>query len=568
MGKTVLGIHHSGPIATAALVKDGRVVAASPQERFSRIKHDHSFPHLAAEFCLERAGLGYPDLDAVAIGWNPGENAALKYRAGHSDWMRYPGEWLASVPNHLLPRLARPVRGSVSHFDCGPDGPFNVHFVDHHLCHARLSYETSGFERCAILVADGWSEQKVTSAYVASPQGIELLWSVEFPNSLGCLYAALTDFLGFRAFRDEWKLMGLAAYGDAAKFPQMDKLLRLEPQGKYELDLSYFDFYNFDRGSYFSPKMSELLGPARQGPAPLEQRHCDLAAAGQLLFEKAMIHCLEHLRRVSDCDQVCISGGTAMNSLFNGKVVDMTSFERCHVSFAPDDSGNSLGAALEVSVELGQAVQARGLGAALGASFEADQVAAALERYKIPHRRVEDRAGEAARLLAQDKIVGWFQGRAEFGQRALGHRSILAAPLKAETKDLINASVKYREKFRPFAPMLLWEDVGRFFETTDPDPVAHMEKVFCFQPQMAAQVPAVVHQDGTGRLQSVDRQAEPLLAQLLESFGRLTGVPVLLNTSFNLKGEPIVNSPEDALATFFRSGLDALLIEDCLIEKG
>jgi carbamoyltransferase len=562
----ILGIHHSGPIASAALVVDGRVVAGAPQERFSRVKQDDKFPHDAIRFCLSRAGIGLTDLDAVAIGWNPGENAALKYHRGFSDWMRYPGEWLASVPNHLLSKLGQGVTGSSSEFDLAGGGRFAIRFVDHHTAHARLAEAAAGFAECAICVIDGWSEQKVTTVYRLRSGALETIYSKAFPHSIGGFYATMTEFLGYRPFADEWRMMGMAAYGDASRVASMDRLIHLLDDGDYELDLSYYDFYNFDRAGYFTAKLESLLGPARRRGDALEQRHYDVAAAAQAQFERVMVHVLRAAHAATGCDDLALAGGVAMNCLFNGRVLETTPFRRCRISFAPDDSGNSIGAALAVAAESG-ALPVQELVSAIGPEFGDDEIGEALERWKLRARKVSDPAEAAAPLLLEDKVVGWMQGRSEFGQRALGHRSIFASPLRAEMKDRINASIKYRESYRPFAPMLPEEAVHLYFDAAAGGPVRFMEKAFRFRPGMDRAVPAVVHQDGTGRLQTVGED-EPLLRRLLAEFARGSGHPVLVNTSFNLNGEPMVLAPEDAIRTFATSGIDALVIGRYVLEKG
>ncbi|MDD2753517.1 MAG: carbamoyltransferase C-terminal domain-containing protein [Candidatus Portnoybacteria bacterium] len=564
----IVGIHQSGPIASAVILKDGKLVAGSPEERFTRVKQDKAFPHKALDFCLDYCKISPENVDIFAIGWNAGENVAMKYRGGFSDWMRYPGEWLASVPNHLLPLFERGVKQANSSFDFDNGNKTNIIFVDHHACHAQAAYQISGFEECALMVTDGWSEQKVTSWIYAKNDKLETIRTKFFPESVGCLYAALTDFLGYRPFADEWKVMGMAAYGNKKVFaPQMSKLVRILKDGDYELDLSYFGFYNFDQPKSYSEKMEKLFGSARKPNEQLLKKHYDIAAAGQEMFERVMENNLAFLSRQTGSKNLVLSGGTAMNCLFNGSVVQKTDFSRCSIGFAPDDSGNSIGAAFSAALQSGIKVQAPGQTAAIGKEYSSEKIGELLEKYKIKSRRLKNRAAEAADLLARNKVIGWFQGRSEFGQRALGHRSIFASPKNKEMKDKLNSMVKYREAYRPFAPMIPFERLSEYFETRDSDQVRYMEKAFKFREQAIKKVPAVVHQDGTGRLQTVSRNEEPLLRELLDEFEERAGVPVLLNTSFNLNGEPIVNSPEDALKTFFTSGIEALFIEDYLIEK-
>jgi len=566
--KCVLGIHQSGQIASAAIVKNGKVVAGIPEERFTRIKYDRSFPQNAINFCLKESGMSIHDIDVIAIGWNPGENVANKYRSGFSDWMRYPGEWLASVPNHILPLLNNNILQTNSSYLDETGKRFDINYIDHHACHARLSYEVSGFSKAALLVADGWSEQKTTSLYYAENGKIEKIKSMNFPHSIGCFYAAMSEFLGYKPFNDEWKVMGMAAYGNPDMFPQIDKLVRLKDNGEYELDLSFFDFYNFDRSCSFSAKMETLFGIPRRASEELEQRHFDIAAATQVLFAKIMNNLLGYLYQVTNSPNICLSGGVAMNCLYNGKVTENTGFSKCHISFAPDDSGNSIGAALQASIEIGQKVNAEDLSPTIGQEFSNDYIGDVLETYKLHYRKAKDISGEVANMLAENKVIGWVQGRSEFGQRSLGHRSILASPVNKNMKDRLNKAVKFRETYRPFAPMIPHENVLSYFDTDDEQlPVRYMEKALPFRKEVRDGIPAVVHKDGTGRLQTVIREKEPLLYDLLQKFNKITNCPVLVNTSFNLNGEPIVNSPEDAIRTFFTSGIDSLILGDFIIDK-
>lgn len=565
--KLIVGIHHSGPIATAALIKNGELIAAAPEERFTRNKHDRSFPHKAIRFCLETTNASLEEVDHFAIGWNAGENVALKYRGGFSDWMRYPGEWLSSVPNHLLSRMNRTVVGTESLFVSEDNKTTSINYVDHHQSHARLAYEYSGCDNCAILIADGWSEQKVTTWYTAKNGKLQLQKSKVFPQSLGGYYASMTDYLGYQPFNDEWRVMGMAAYGNPQQCPQISQLIEKLKNGDYELSLKYFDFYNFDRPRLFAPALEELMGPARKSSEPLAQRHFDIAAAAQRLFEEVMTHILTDFQRQTGCENVALGGGVALNCLYNGKVTQQTPFKKCFVSFAPDDSGNSIGAAMELCIQKNLALKKPKQTSALGKSFSDDEIGEALEKYKIAYGRSKNVAADTAKLLASENIVGWLQGRSEFGQRALGHRSILALPKSVKMKDKVNHSIKYRESYRPFAPMVMYDRLHDFFITTDNSPVHFMEKAYVFKESATSLVPAVVHADGTGRLQTVDPASEPLVADLLKHVEGISDCPMLLNTSFNLNGEPVVNSPEDALRTFITSGLDALVMGSFIIKK-
>ncbi len=564
----ILGIHQSGPISSAAILRNGELVAGIAEERITRIKHDRNFPHNAIDFCLNSCGIDIGSINQIAIGWNPGENVALKYKDGFSQWMRYPGEFLSSVPNNLLPLYDNNIISTSTIFEGIHKEKTTIHFIDHHMSHARLAYDVAGKSECAIIVVDGWSEQKVTTWMHAKDGEIKIIKKEVFPNSIGCFYAAITDFLGYKVFQDEWKIMGMAAYGNAKKIPQISELIHIQPEGSYELNLSYFDFYNFDRSGFFSSKMESLLGPKRKFGEKLLQRHFDIAAACQHLFQEVMDNACSHLYESTGCDTISIAGGAAMNCLYNGSITKNTKFTNCSVSFAPDDSGNSIGSALEVAYRNKIKVNMKNQTSAIGIEFSDEQIGRILDNYKVKYRISKNIAEDTAEFLACNKVVGWFQGKSEFGQRSLGHRSILASPLKQEMKDILNKSIKFRELYRPFAPMILKERVNDYFDTQQDNQCYYMEKAWKYKKNVISLVPATVHEDETGRLQIVDKKREPLLHELLIAFEKKTGIPLVINTSFNLNGEPIVNNVEDALRTFFTSGLDILVCGHFIIEKG
>ena len=567
MPKYILGIHQSGPISAAALLRNGELVAASPEERFTRRKQDSDFPLKAIDYCLRYAGITIEELAGVAIGWNPGINAGLKYRRAYSDRARYPGDWLASVPNAILPMVCD-VSASVRQVFSGESGSkLNISYFNHHDCHAYLSYKVSGYERCAILVVDGYGEQAATTLYSAENDQLTLLKTFEFPNSLGCFYSAITHYLGYRPFSDEWRVMGMSAYGDSNSINELEQLIELTDDYGYELDLRYFDFYNFDRPHFFSQRLVELLGEPRASGGPILARHYDIAAAAQRIFERTMTHLLIGLRKKTGMENLCISGGSAMNCLFNGKITDLTGFHNVCAGFAPDDSGNSIGAALLASRAIGVSSQLQSQLPYLGPEYSDIEVENKLKRFKLNYRRVDNFHAEVARLLADGNIVGWFHGRAEFGQRALGNRSILASPLVPEMKERINQAIKFRESYRPFAPVMPLDDLCKYMDLNAPLEIAYMEKAIRWRAGMAERLPAVVHNDGTGRVQTVTDRTNDNLLQLIKEFKSITGESVLINTSFNVNDEPIVSSPEDAIRTFVSSGLDVLSLGSFIIKK-
>ena len=560
----ILGIHNSGWLTSAALIKDGEIRVACPEERLDRRKYSRAFPVGAIRFCLQSEGIPLSAVDHIAIGWNPGINVASRYRGGFSERLRYAGEWLYSVPNHLFGRLLPLEIESTEQVFRARGATARIHHVTHHDAHAANAFYLSPFEEAAIFTADAYGERNSTTWKRGRGGRLETFQTIDFPQSLGCYYSALTEFLGYTPDSDEWKVMGLAPYGDPARFREaMRRLIRLLPEGRFELDLTYFNHFNFDTEGLFSPKVEEILGPARRGDEEPDQRHRDLAAAMQESFEEVLYHALRHLHTLAPSRNLCLSGGCMMNSVFNGKVLSHTPFEQVYLSFAPDDSGNSIGAALALYHDLLEVPrpEARPVTHAYwGPQWDDAAIEATLRKFKLAVRRLERPEAEAAAILSRGRILGWFQGRMEFGQRALGNRSILADPRQASMKDVINAAVKYRESFRPFAPSILEERVHDYFEIEAGGTVPFMERVYPIKAAMRERIPAVTHVDGSGRLQTVSRRDNPRYHALITEFERLTGVPVVLNTSFNVQGEPVVCSPEDALRTFQTSGLDDLIL--------
>ena len=566
----ILGIHNSGWLSSAALIRDGEILAACPEERLNRQKLSRVFPLASIQYCLESEGITLADVDHVALGWNPGINVASRYRGGFSERLRYAGEWLYSVPNHILGRMMPLEVESTEQIFQANGSTARLHHVTHHNAHAANAYYLSPFSESAIFTADAYGERNSTTWKRGEGEKLIDLKTIDFPQSLGCYYSALTEFLGFRPDSDEWKVMGLAPYGDPSRYRgSLEQLIRALPEGAFELDLTYFNHYNFDTEHMFSLKMEEVLGPRRQAGDDVDQRHRDLAAAMQESFENILFHCLEHLHRIAPSDNLCLSGGCLMNSVFNGKVEARSPFSNTYISFSPDDSGNSMGAALALYHHLlGNPREPREVTHAYwGPEWDGEAIEAVLRKYKLPVRKMKNTEEETAELLVKGRIVGWFQGKMEFGQRALGNRSILADPREARMKEVINAAVKYREAFRPFAPSILEERTADYFEVEEGTRVPFMERVYPIRPEMRDKIPAVTHVDGSGRLQTVSQADNPRYHGLIQAFERLTGVPVVLNTSFNVMGEPVVCSPEDAIRTFNTCGIDDLVLGDYHLSK-
>jgi carbamoyltransferase len=561
----VLGFDCYGHDSAAAILKDGELVAWAEEERFSRKKHTAEFPEKAIAYCLREAGIEPAELDHVGYYWNP--SLGLGPRFLHV--LRYlPGSLrlVTSRTEKFLPmlRIPRTLRTTLR-LDHASAPEF--HFCEHHVAHAASTFYPSPFDRAAILSVDAAGEW--ATAWLGIGEGTKLtrLGVVNFPHSLGMLYGAMTEFLGFKFANGEGKVMGLAPYGDPERFyPLMRSLVDLREDGGFRFDLSHFEYHVGGYGRWMSKKFEAEVGPPRERESEIRDRDKDLAAALQKVTEEVGLHMARYLHRVTGEDKLCLAGGVALNSVMNGRVLTEGPYEDLFIQPASNDAGTALGAALLLDVPTRGERRFRMSHPYWGPSYAPEEVEAVLpgaagitwERLENPHER-------AAKLLADGQIVGWFQGRMEIGPRALGNRSILADPRRAEMKDILNSKVKHRESFRPFAPSVLEEDVGDYFECSAPSP--YMILVYGVRPEKRSIVPAITHVDGTGRVQTVSRQANPRYWGLINEFRRLTGVPVILNTSFNVRGQPIVCSPQDALETFLATQMDALFLGDYLVTK-
>lgn len=557
-----IGIHNTGYFSSAAVFKNNELIYASAEERLTRKKYDNSFPFKVIEKGLQKINATYNDIDEILIAWNPYINASDRFRSGFSSWVAHPMQRLYSNINAILPKL------DINNIDISRqiikynNREIKFSFVNHHYAHIGMAYYTSFYENSAILISDGYGENTSMVLAVAHGNKIDVLKEHKFPHSIGMFYATMTEFCGFEPEKDEWKLMGAAAYGDGSKYYQELRDLITILDGGLELDLNYFNFYNFDSKGMYTQKLVDLLG-GMCTDGETNQKMYDIAAATQKVFEDVTVELLNWLYEKSgSTSQLCFGGGTAMNGLFNGKVVSLTKFNDIYIPFSPDDMGNAIGAVL-----YNNKLKLSGLNSYLGDSFSNDQVKIILDRYKLSYTYYDD--DELYKLIAQKiyggKIIGWFQGKMEFGQRALGNRSILANPCDSNMKDKLNLAIKFRERFRPFAPAILEECANQYFKNYKFTPF--MEKIFEFKAEVINKVPAVVHNDNTGRLQSVSQKINQRFYQLIKEFYKISGVPILINTSFNVSGEPIVCSPEDAIKTFFTSGLDLLVLENYVIKK-
>ena len=579
----ILGLNAYHGDVSAALVSDGRLVAAVEEERFRRIKHYAGFPHRAIAECLRIAGLNASDVDLFAVSRDPRAHLwrkalfLLRHRPRQTIGDR--GRNFASIK-----ALPETIAQSVN-LDCDRVRA-RTRFVEHHPSHLASAAFVSPFEDAAVCAIDGFGDFTSTSWGRVAGTALSIDRRIFFPHSLGLMYLALTQYLGFPKYGDEFKVMGLAPYGEPRYVRDIRSLVRLGSEGAFELDLSYFSHWSEGVqmtwqdgepaiGRVFTPKLEQLLGPARRPDEPLEGRHEAVAASLQAVFEEAAMHVLNHVCKATGSTRLCYAGGCAMNSVANGKIRERTGFREVYIQPAAGDNGTALGAAFHAwhraSDRPRDFVMEHGY---WGPDFSDCEIAAALEaahqaidQSDCTRRAWNDTAALDAWVAAQiaaGRIVGWFQGRMEWGARALGNRSIVADPRRADMRDIINTRIKFRERFRPFAPSVLEEALDDYFVGAVPDPF--MLQVYPVRPDKRAVVPAITHVDGSGRLQTVSRRSNPRYWNLIKAFERITGVPMLLNTSFN-ENEPIVLRPEEALDCFLRTHMDILVMGNHVVER-
>ena len=565
----IVGLTTLGDSA-ASLIKDGEIVAAAEEERFSRRKHHSGFPYNAMQYCLDQAGIGIADVAHIGLYWKPWvlrhkALQALKSAAISRDMFKARVDrGVTQVGDSYLGMLRHP-RRIREHFG---DSNFKFHFLEHHQCHAASAFFVSGFDQAAIMTWDGTGEDTTTLFSRGEDRTIRPLKRIKLPHSLGQFYSAVTNYLGFDMFEgDEWKVMGLAAYGKPEYYDFFAKrVLSVNGHHDFKLDIRVLD-HHLAKYYQFSEELQSALGPARAKGEELSQKHWDIAASAQRVLEDTALHLLSGLHEQTGSENLCMAGGVAFNSVMNGRIMTETPFKRFFIQPAAGDAGCSLGAALLVwHSRLRQPRQFRMEHAYYGPGFSSEECAAALRTSGLKFQTLPDEVllPKVAALLADGAIVGWFQGRMEFGPRALGNRSFLADPRRSDMRELLNKKVKLREWFRPLAPSMLEEAAEPLFGHPHYDPF--MITVLNVVEEKRAGLPAVVHVDGTARPQTVSRHVNPRYWQLIHEFEKLTGVPLLLNTSFNVQ-EPIVLSPADAINTFSRASFDALVLENNLVER-
>lgn len=577
----ILGINAHHADASAAIIADGKLVAAAEEERFRRVKHWAGFPSAAIDYCLREAGVTLNQVDHVAVNRDP--NARMMQRARYVLANR---PSLGAIKRRLENRAKiKDLRTEiVEAFHLDSLKP-KLHHVEHHRAHLASAFFVAPFEEAAVLSIDGFGDFVSSMWGVARGNHIEVLGEVGFPHSLGIFYTAMTQYLGFPHYGDEYKVMGLAPYGKPRFMDEMRDIVRVH-DGRFSLNLDYFTHHTIGLsmvwqggspviGPVFSEKLVEKLGPVRAAADPMEQRHKDLAASMQAMFEEAYFELANSLHKKTGLPNFCLAGGCGYNSVANGLVFDRSPYKDLYIQAAAGDAGGAIGAAYWVwNEELRQPRSFVMDHAYWGPEYDAGAVDKAVlarkqdldDAHCVLHRVKNER--ELCRLTAEQvakgNVVGWFQGRMEWGPRALGNRSIVCDPRRADMKDILNHKIKRRESFRPFAPSVLREAVGEWFET-DYD-VPFMLQVYQIREEKRPQVPAVTHVNGSGRLQSVTEAQNARYYHLIEAFRELTGVPMVLNTSFN-ENEPVVNTPHEALDCFLRTKMDLLVMGDLMIQR-
>jgi len=568
-----LGINAAFHDSSACILKDGKLLAAAEEERFTHVKHGkrpipfstYELPFHAVDYCLQVAGIHLNDVDNFAYSFNPylllGKHAgnkqislplqpqlSIKSKEWNSEWdplflsfiVNAPGQLADGYPHHLQKRFAG-ARIDINKW----------HFVDHHIAHAASAFLPSPYQRAAVMVLDGRGEKATTSYYTGEGNDLKLLSDVHMPHSLGLLYEAVTTHLGFLHSSDEYKVMALASYGKPVYLDVFRKMIEVYDDGKYRIKSADFD---------------KVFGKRRLKNEPFTQKQFDIAHSLQKALEETVLKLSNWLYEKTRCENLCLAGGVALNCVMNAVIRDNTPFKNIWVQPAAGDAGTSLGAALWIDAQQSKNQYERFEmeHAYWGPDFKDEETEQFLKWTKVPYRKLDNIAAESADILAQDKVIGWYQGRMEFGPRALGSRSILASPVNASMQQRLN-EIKDREDFRPVAPVVLEEDAHEWFKNASYSPF--MLFVYNVKEDKAGKIPAVRHVDNTARIQTINRNQHPLYYDLLKEFKRRTGVPVLINTSFNTRGEPIVCTPRDAIECFWTSPFDALVINSFLLEK-
>ncbi len=568
----ILGISCYYHDSAACLIKDGKLVAAAEEERFTRKKHDSSFPLKAIQFCLKQASITINDVSYVAFYEKP----FLKFeRLLYQHLEMFPrsfSTFTRSLPSWINEKLRLPkvLKKKLKYTG-------DIFFIPHHMTHAASSFLVSPFKEAAILTVDGVGEWTTTALGYGKGSDITLKKEIRFPHSLGLLYSTITAYLGFSVNNSEYKVMGLSPYGNMNKetnpyYHKLKQVIDVKEDGSYQLDMSYFVFHY--KASMPSRKLCVLLGgPVSKRDCEMTPRHQDIAAALQLVFEEAMTNMLNHLYQETKCENVVLAGGCALNSVYNGKILRKTPFKNIWIQPNATDGGTSIGAAFYLyNTIFGHPRNFVLNSAYTGPSFSKEEIKSYLDKNGIAYntfKNEKELLTTTASLIHQNNVVGWFQEGMEWGPRALGARSILSNPCNQKMQEILNAKVKHREKFRPFAPVVCEEDALKYFACDEPipEPTDFMLMVYPVRKEWRTKIPAVTHVDGSGRLQTIRRTQNPLYYDLIKKFGKLSGIPILINTSFNIRGEPIVCTPHDAYKCMMGTGIDYLVMDRFLIKR-
>jgi carbamoyltransferase len=574
----ILGINAYHADASAAILVNGKLIAATEEERFTRTKHWAGFPVQAIEFCLKEAGVSLKDVNYICIGRDP----KAKFKKKLAFIMQSPIHVIKYTVNRLSnAKKIGSIAAELQKVDATlslTDLEAKIKNVEHHRSHLASAFYPSPFEEAAILSIDGAGDFTTTMLARGKGTNIEVLEDIDFPHSVGVFYTAMTQLLGFPYYGDEYKVMGLAPYGEPKYVDLLRDVVQLIPGGLFRLNLSYFQsphkgyvYYSEDFmplvHSLFNEKMEARFGKVRAKDEELTQYHKDLAASVQRYTEEIIFHVLTYLHKITGLTKVCIAGGVAQNSVANGKITRNTPFKEVYIPSAGHDAGISMGSAYWVEHMVANQKRSESVfNANTGSKFNNEFIKSECDRLNLSYRELKDAElyPEIVKCLTNGGVVGWFNGRAEFGPRALGGRSIIADPRREDAKEILNLKIKRRESFRPFAPSILKEEVKNWFELDEPVPF--MEKVFPIRKEKQAEIPAVTHADGSGRLQTVDKAYSKRYHELISVFFKETGVPILLNTSFN-ENEPIVNAPIEAINCFLRTNMDMLVMENIVVES-
>ncbi|MBN1940991.1 MAG: carbamoyltransferase [Candidatus Diapherotrites archaeon] len=562
----ILGISCYYHDSAACLLRDGKIIAAAHEERFSRKKHDLDFPEHAIAYCLKAGKTSMGKIDYVAFYEKPFLKFERLLFQFIQTWPFSIKAFMKSMPPWLTERLVVPSKIN----DLGFKG--EILFMEHHLSHAASCFLCSPFKEAAILTIDGVGEWATTTLGTGKGNSIKILKEINFPHSIGLLYSTVTAYLGFTVNNSEYKVMGLSAFGKPRYYDKFKQIIDIKEDGSYQLDMDYFEYHK--KMSMPSKKFVELFGPAREKESKnMDQRYKDIAASLQKITEEAVYKMANHLQSTTGQKNLCMAGGVALNSLANGKILKNTKFKKIWIQPSAGDAGASMGAALYAyHAKAKKPERQKFEHCFLGPEYSDREIEAYLNQNKIKYSKFKSRGDllkKTAKMIFDNEIVAWFQGNMEWGPRALGNRSILSNACNPNMKDVLNQKVKHREHFRPFAPVITEKDTNRFFECDLPlpEPAYYMLMVYPIKKQKQKIIPAVTHVDGTGRLQVINRKQNPLYYDLIKEFEKHSRVPILINTSFNIRGEPIVCTPHDAYKCVMGTGIDCLVMGSYLVRR-